>query len=197
MGLLRIAHQLTGHAWIQMRSGHKTRSAVLGIEGIDHQDAADQRPPIGSILDVHMKPLCQCARIDCSCAHAAELERAADDLTTSSQQRWVDVDPIKLPPSIDEVVNPRRRPRPTGVDISSIGSSHGTIVGFGQLLAAASMDRTRHDDEATLAQLSRGFLRQMRLRCDDAMPVARRHSTIFARLDDGEQRPWKETPWLA
>src|SRR5688572_28222309 len=84
MGLLRIAHHLTGLAPLQMRSGHETRSAVLSIEGIDHQDAADQRPPIGSILDVHMKPLCQCARIERSCAHAAELEWSADDLTTCS-----------------------------------------------------------------------------------------------------------------
>src|SRR5918993_1658150 len=99
-----------------MSSRHETRSAVVLIESIDHQDAADQRPPDGSTLCVHMQRLCGCAGIERSRAHATELERATDDLATSSQQRWVEVDPIEFRTSIDEVIDPRR-PRPADVDI--------------------------------------------------------------------------------
>src|SRR5215212_6431682 len=100
-----------------MRSRHKSRSAVLGVEGINHDDAANQRPPIGSMLNVHMKPFSQCTRIECPRAHAAEFERCADDLTTSSQQWRVNVDPIELRPTIDEIINTRRRPGSANVHI--------------------------------------------------------------------------------
>jgi len=156
-----IVHYLNRFARLQMRPGHKSRSAVLGREGIYHEDAANQRPPIASILDVHMKPFRRRAGIECSRAHAAEFERGADDLTTSSQQRPVDVDPVELRPSIDEIINPCRRPGPAGVHIGRVGRRYRVIVGTGKLFTASWNRGTRHDDKAKLAQLPGSFGRQM------------------------------------
>src|SRR3989442_13109680 len=105
MGVLWIVHHLTRFSRLQMRPRHKSCSAVLGVEGINHEDAANQRPPIGSMLDVHMKPFSRCARIDCPRAHAAEFEGCADDLTTSSQQRQVNVERVELLSSNVEIIN--------------------------------------------------------------------------------------------
>src|SRR4030095_16867444 len=94
VGVLWIVHHLTRFSRTQMRPRHKSRSAVLGIEGINHEDAANQWPSIRLMLHIHMKPFSRCARIECPRAHAAEFERCAYDLTTRSQQRQVNVDPV-------------------------------------------------------------------------------------------------------
>lgn len=161
MGVLWIVHHLTRFLRLQMRPRHKSRSAVLGIEGINHEDAANQRPPIGSMLDVHMKPFSRCARIECPRAHAAEFERCAYDLTTRSQQRRVNVDRVELQPSIDEIVNTCRKSGPAEVHISRIGRRYRVIVNIGELLAAALNRGTRDDDKANLAQLPDSVGRQM------------------------------------
>src|SRR4029453_19039214 len=101
VGVLWIVHYLTRFSRLQMRPRHKSRRAVLGVEGINHEDAANQGPPIGPMLDVHMKLFSRGARIECPCAHAAEFERCANDLTASSQQWRVNVDRVELRPSID------------------------------------------------------------------------------------------------
>ena len=55
-----------------------------------------------------------------------------------------------------------------------LGRGDCTIVGLRKLLPAARNHGTEHDDEADVEHLSGGIRREMRLRCNDAMPVVRR-----------------------
>src|SRR4029079_8180017 len=100
--------------------------------------------------NVHMQPFRRCAGIECPRAHTTQFERCADDLTTSSQQRRVNVDPVELRPSIDEIVNTCRGPGRADVYISRIGRGYRAIVSAGKLFASALNRRTRHDDKTKL-----------------------------------------------
>ena len=162
VSVLWTVHHLTRLSRLQMRPRQKAGSTVLGVKSIDHQDATEQGPPIGAILDVYMKPFRWCARIERSRAHAAQFEWFAYHLAASSQQGRVDIDHIKLRSSIDEVIYTRRRPGLAGVHISRVGSSDVTIIGIGELFAAATNDRAGHNNEADIAQLSGGVRRQIR-----------------------------------
>src|SRR5882672_8791385 len=103
-----------------MRSRHKSRSAVLCTKGINHQDTANQWPSVSLMFDIHMKLFGGCAGVQSPCPHAAQLERCADDLAASRQQRRIDVDVVELRPSIDEVVNTCRSPCSCSVNIRRI-----------------------------------------------------------------------------
>src|SRR5437588_12644018 len=131
------------------------------------------------MLVVDMKLFGRCARVECPCAHAAELEWSTDDLTTSSQQLWIDVDSVEVRSPIDEVINTGRRLGPAMMYVRSVGCGHRTIIGCGELFAAARNYRSGHDDEPTFSQLSGRIRRQMRFRCNHGMPVTHRHYDVF------------------
>lgn len=148
MCISRISHQLTWLARLQVRPRHKTRGSVLGVEWVHHHDESNQRPPVGPMFDIYVKGFHRRTRLEGSCAHATEFEGSANDQSTSSQQRAVDIDWVELCPSIDKVIDACRRSYPY---VSRIGRRYRMIVGQGQPLQAARNGWPWKDDEPHIA----------------------------------------------
>lgn len=123
-----IVHDCGGLLLLQMSSGDEARSAIRGVKGIDHHNAADRRPSVGSMFDVDVQAFRRCIGVERAAAHAAELEWSADHLTASGQQRRIDVNGVELPSPIDEVVDAGRRHRFAHVHGGRIRSCYGAII---------------------------------------------------------------------
>src|SRR5580692_7691873 len=93
-----------------MRTRHESRGSVPCMKLINHHNEADQWPALFVSFDVHVKRLCWCARFQGSREHGAELEWPPDNSATGRKQWGVDVKPIELRASVDEVVDSCRGP---------------------------------------------------------------------------------------
>src|SRR5262249_42734943 len=83
----------------QMPTRHETRGPIVRVKFVHHDDETDERPPVGSTLDVHVKRLRWHAWLQRPGKHRAQLERVTDDPTTGRQHRTIDIEPVELGPS--------------------------------------------------------------------------------------------------
>jgi hypothetical protein len=117
-------------------------------ELIDHEDETDHRPTATVALVIDMEVLGRQPWPQCPRVHRTQLERSADDVTTSLENWRMQVQAVELWAAIDKISDSSRRT--SYLDIIDNGSAYSCVVSGTQLSEVIYWYRARNDGKANL-----------------------------------------------